>query len=44
METICMKYQSLFSGKIKKSIVSLSPVEIAQSVVKVLKLEEMHNN
>ena len=34
-ETICMKSQSLFSGKNKKNIINLSSAEFAQSVVKV---------
>ena len=35
LETICMKYQILFSGKDKKNIVSLSSAELAQRVVMV---------
>ena len=34
-ETICMKCQSLFSGKNKKNIINLSSAENAQRVVKV---------
>ena len=33
-ETICMKCQSLFSGKNKKNIIRLSSAEIAQRVFK----------
>ena len=35
METICMKYQILFSGKNKKNITNLSSAELALRVVKV---------
>ena len=35
METICMKYQILFSGKNKKNIINLSSAKLAQKVVKV---------
>ena len=35
LETICMKYQSLFSRKNMKNIFTLSSAEIAQKVVKV---------
>ena len=35
METICMKYQNLFSGKSRKSIINLMSAEIAHRVVKV---------
>ena len=34
-ETICMKRQSLFSGKNKKNIINLSSAESAQRVIKV---------
>ena len=34
-ETICMKGQSLFSGKIKKNIIYLSSAELVQWLVKV---------
>ena len=34
METICMKYQSLFSGEIKKNITSLLLAELAQRIIK----------
>ena len=34
-----MKYQSLFSGKNKKNIISLLPAEFAQRVVKVKALD-----
>ena len=34
-ETICMKCQSLFSGKNKNNIINLSHAKFAQSVVKV---------
>ena len=34
-ETICMKCQSLFSGKNKKNIIKLSPAESAHSMVSV---------
>ena len=34
-EIICMEYQSLFSGTIKKNIVSLSFAELAHRLVKV---------
>ena len=33
-ETICMKHQGLFPGKIKKNIMKLSSAEIAQKMVK----------
>ena len=35
METICMKYQILFSGKTKKKFANLLSAEFAQKVVKV---------
>ena len=35
METICMKCQSLFSGKTKKNIINLSSTELAQKVINV---------
>ena len=35
VETICMKYQSLFPGKNKKNIIKLSAAELAKRVVKV---------
>ena len=35
VETICMKCQILFFGKIKKNIIYLSSAESAQTVVKV---------
>ena len=35
METICMKCQSLFSGKNEKNIINLSSAEFTQRVVKV---------
>ena len=38
LETICMKYQILFSTKNKKNIINLLPVEYAQRVVKVKSL------
>ena len=34
-ETICMKFQSLLSGKNKKNIVNLSSAKLAKRVVKV---------
>ena len=34
-ETVCMKCQSLFSGKNKKNIISLSSAEYAKKVVMV---------
>ena len=34
-ETICMKYQSLLSGKNKKNIISLSSAELAHRLIKV---------
>ena len=34
-ESICMNCQNLFSRKNQKSMVSLSPAELTQSVVKV---------
>ena len=34
-ETICMKFQSLFSEKNRKNIVNLSSVELVQWVVKI---------
>ena len=37
LETVCMKYQSLFSGKNKKNIVNLSSAEFAHGVAKVQK-------
>ena len=37
METICMKCQILFSGKIQKNITNLLSAELAQRVVKVKK-------
>ena len=35
IETVCMKFQILFSGKNKKNIISLSSAELAHRVVKV---------
>ena len=35
LETIRMKYQSIFSRKNKKNIINLLPAEYAQRVVKV---------
>ena len=35
METICMKYQTMFSGKNKKNIINLSSAEFSYRVVKV---------
>ena len=35
LETICMKCQIVFSGKIRKNITNLSSAELAQRVVKV---------
>ena len=35
METVCMKYQNLFSRKNKKNITNLSSAELARRVVKV---------
>ena len=35
METICMKYQKLFSEKNKKNITSLLSAELAKRMVKV---------
>ena len=35
METICIKYQILFSGSNKKNPANLSSAELAQRVVKV---------
>ena len=32
---VCMKYQSLFSGKNKKNIVNLPSAELAQKGIKV---------
>ena len=37
-QTVCMKYQCLFSWKNKKNIINLSYAESAQRVVKVNKL------
>ena len=37
LETICMKCQILFSGKIKKPKTDLSSAELAQGMVKVNK-------
>ena len=34
-ETICLKYQNLFSGQNKETIISLSSAELAQRVMKV---------
>ena len=39
METICMKYQVLFSGKNKKNIINLSYAELAQKLVKIKTIE-----
>ena len=33
--TICMKWQNLFSGKIKENLSNLLSAELAQSLVKV---------
>ena len=38
-ETICMKYQTLFSGKKKKNITNLSSAELAKRVVKIKTLK-----
>ena len=35
IETVCMKYQTLFSGKNKKNTISLSSEEQVQRVVKI---------
>ena len=35
METVCMKCQSLFSGKSKKNIINMSAAELAHRVVMV---------
>ena len=40
-ETICMKYQILFSGKNKKNIISLSSAELAKCVVKVNNIKDV---
>ena len=42
METICMKYQILFSEKNKKNITTLSTAEFAQRVVKVKVLRPVY--
>ena len=34
-ETICIKYQNVFSGEYKKNIIILSAAELAERVVKV---------
>ena len=35
LETICMKYQNLFSGKSMKNLINVSSAELAKRVVKV---------
>ena len=45
LETICMKYQILFSGENKKNkITNLSSAELAQRVVKVKITTGISNN
>ena len=43
METICMKYQILLSGKNKKNITNLLSAELAQRLVKVRLLVILYN-
>ena len=44
LESICMKWQILFSGKIRKNIINFSSAEFVQRVVKVKQMKTYTNN